>query len=593
MTSGKATFSPLSFFFSKQGDLPGASPLFREGPLGDALGACRRHFVHVAIFSAALNVLYLAPSLYMLQVYDRVLASRGVLTLVFLSIVLIAALGVLAFLDATRTRLLAVAARRLDRIISPLLLQASLTKEGRAAAGAAQPLREFDAFKGALTGPPAIAFIDAPWAPLYIAACFIMHFWLGVLVTLGGIFLVALAFANERALRRAMKVQEDAGLDLYALQQSDSAQAETVRAMGMRGAVVGRQMQRRDTIATAQLATGNVGSKFSATTKFARLGLQSAALGLGAYLAIEQQISAGAMIAASILTSRAFAPLEAIVGAWRQIGMGMRGCLTVEAVLNATEATRKHTALPAPRGALSLEQVGVKAPGGEHFMLQGVSLELEAGEVVGVFGPSGAGKSTLARVLSGAAEPDEGSIRIDGARYADWNADELGAHIGYVAQEIGLLQGTVAANISRMSDAPVDAGIVAAAQAAGVHDLILKLPLGYDTPLGANGRGLSAGQAQRIALARALYGDPRLLVLDEPNAHMDADGEAALLGAIKAAKERGATVIVMAHRGTFMSIVDKVLTLRNGGVESFGPRDQFLARFASGPAVVAGQGGRK
>jgi ATP-binding cassette subfamily C protein len=563
-----------------------------SGVLRAALGACRRHAAYVVLFSLALNVLYLAPSLFMLQVYDRVLTSGDTLTLLLLFVVLAASLGVLAFLDATRIRLLSAMARRFDRIVAPHVLRAALQKAGRAAAGQVQLVRELDTLRGAVSGPPAIAAVDAPWIPVYVAVCFIIHPWIGALAVGGGATLLVLAFINQRATSRALRDNLKASSAMYAMQAGDAAHMETARALGMQGALVARQLRARQAMAAAANASARSGAVYTSSTKFARLLLQSAALGLGVLLALEQQISAGAIIASSILAARAFAPIELIVGAWGQFEQGRQAYGVLKAVLKAEEETRAFTALPAPMGSLALENVVVRAPGENRALLGGASFRIAPGEIVGVVGPSGAGKSTLLRVAAGAISADQGAVRLDGAKLADWDSDQLGRHIGYMPQDIGLLAGAVADNIARFGrdGQDADAEIVRAAQAAGAHEMILSLPKGYDTMIGVNGQGLSVGQAQRIALARAFYRQPALLILDEPNAHLDAEGEAALVAALNAARERGAAIVVAAHRAGFMSIADKLLVVRDGRQELFGPRDQITARLAaaqSRPTVVA------
>ncbi len=562
--------------------------------LSAALRACRAHIGFLILFSAALNLLYLAPSLYMLQVYDRVLTSGGLLTLVYLSGVLLASLAVLAFLDGVRMRLLAVMAKRFDRLVAPHVLMAALQREGRAAAGQAHALREFDTLRAALTGPPALAAVDAPWAPLFILVCFLIHPWIGLLALIGGVALVLVAFVNQLAMHRSMRANDQTTGAMYAIQSADSGQGDVARALGMQHALVRRQLQARESMSRALNETGNNSAAFSASTKFLRLVLQSAALGLGAYLALQQQISAGGVIAASILCSRAFAPLELVVGAWRQFEQGRLAYAVLRQVLKTQEDSRTFTALPAPRGVVALDHVGVRSPGGERVLLNGVNLRLEPGEIVGVVGPSGAGKTTLMRAIAGASAVDAGAVRIDGAKLTDWPADELGRHIGYLPQEVALFSGAIGDNIARFEPrtadtaAAIDAGVVAAAMAAGAHEMILSLPRGYDTEIGPNGRGLSAGQAQRIGLARALYREPPLLVLDEPNAHLDSDGETALIETLRAARDRGATIIVVAHRAGFLNIADKLLVIKDGRVDAFGPREQVMAKLspAAGPRPV-------
>lgn len=560
--------------------------------LRDAFAACARHLRYVFFFSATLNLLYLAPSLYMLQVYDRVLTSGGILTLLYLSAVLVASLGVLSFLDAMRMRILAAFAKRFDRVVAPHLLMAAMRREGRQAAGQAHILREFDTLRTAVTGPPAIAAADAPWTPLYIAACYLIHPWIGSLALGGGALLVLIALANQWTTRRLMKAYEQSSGALYALQMSDSSQAEAAHALGMELGLVRRQLKARESTSNALNDASASGALFSSATKFVRLLLQSTSLGLGAYLAVQQEISAGGIIAASILTARAYAPLELIVGAWRQFEQGGQAYAILRNVLRTQETQRDYTALPNPRGRISAEGVALKSPAGDRFLLMGASVQVEPGEILGVVGPSGAGKTTLMRALAGAAAPDQGTVRLDGAKLSDWDPETRGRHIGYLPQEVALFAGTIRDNIARFGSdedgdqAEVDAAVVAAAQAAGAHELILSLPRGYDTELGQNGRGLSAGQAQRVALARALYRDPVILILDEPNAHLDSEGENALLLALSAAKRRGAAIVVVAHRTGVINIADKLMVIQGGRVDSVGPREQIQAKLSSRPVAV-------
>ncbi|MBI3437772.1 MAG: type I secretion system permease/ATPase [Proteobacteria bacterium] len=562
--------------------------------LHNALAACRRHLTFVIMFSFALNILYLTPSLFMLQVYDRVLASGDVLTLVFLLVVLVLALGTLAFLDGTRIRLLAAMAKRFDRLVAPYVLNAALSKEGRAAAGQVQLVRELDTLRSAVSGPPALAAIDAPWTPVYIGVCFMIHPWLGALTLGGGALLLLIAFINQRASSRALRANLQASGAMYSLQQADSAQLETARAMGMRKALVMRQLRARETMSDAMRKQARSGAVYTSSTKFFRLLLQSSALGLGVLLALEQQISAGAIVAASILAARAFQPIELIVGAWSQFEQGRQAYDVLKAVLKTEDNARDHTGLPTPQGSLSVESVGVRAPGSDRALVYNASFRVSPGEIIGVVGPSGAGKSTLLRTAVGAITPDQGVVRLDGAKLSDWDPEQLGRYVGYLPQDIGLLQGTVADNIGRFSrEAHNDADIVAAAQAVGAHEMILSLAKGYDTEIGAGGRGLSIGQAQRVALARAFYRDPMFLGLDEPNAHLDGDGERALIAALHAARARGAASVVVAHSSAIVAVVDKLLVVRDGRIEAFGPRDQVAARLAGGqarPAVVASGG---
>lgn len=558
--------------------------------------ACREHLWAAFAFSALVNILYLAPSLFMLQVYDRVLTTGGLLTLTFLSVVLVGALATLAWLDAMRGRILARAGLRLDKQISATVMRASLMQDPRNPRGRSrEALRDLDTLRQTLVGAPALSVFDAPWAVFFVAVCFVMHWAIGVFVLFGCLALATTAIFNERAQQRSIRRIVELAPLVYAAQDSDTAGAEAARALGMREALVQRSEMRRRPLLEAQATAAFIQSGYGAGTKLLRLALQSAILALGAVLAVKQQISPGAMIAASIISARAFAPLEQIVGSWRAIVQGIASWRNLEAILTTAPPQRDRMALPAPAGRLAVERVVMATPDGKRPALQGVSFEIAPGDIVGVVGPSGAGKTTLARVVSGALPCDSGIVRLDGANIADWDSELLARHVGYLPQDVSLFDGTIADNISRFASsagAPTEAlsaDIVAAARQAGAHDMILRLPDGYDTVLGARGAGLSAGQAQRVALARALFRNPVLIVLDEPNAHLDAEGEIALVGALRNAKARGAVSLVIAHRLGVLGAADKILVLREGRVVEYGPRADIMEKMRNSGAS-AGSG---
>jgi ATP-binding cassette subfamily C protein len=474
------------------------------------------------------------------------------------------------------------------------LLDAMLSRADRPMdAIARQPMRDFDTLRHALTGPTLLAVCDAPWAPIAVIVASIVHPALGLLVLLGGGTLAAMTWLHERSTGSQARGATEAAHRTYASQEQVVAGAENVRALGMRSAMVRRHVGERATMLTLQTDTAFASGAFLAASKFLRLALQSLALGLGAYLAINDKISAGSIFAASFLAGRALGPIEQLLTAWPSLVRAATAYRKLSDLLDGAAPSIALTLLPEPKGRLQVEQVTVgRTP--ETRSLLGINVNLDPGEVVTVVGPSGAGKSTLLRVLAGALIPDAGLVRIDGARLADWEPDRLGRFIGYVPQSLSLFAGTVKENIARFATdtdrATIDEQVVAAAQAAFAHEMILRLPNGYETMLGWEGQGLSAGQAQRIAIARALFRDPPILLFDEPNAHLDVEGEARLLRTISLAQARGATVVVIAHRMSVLSVSDKVLALRNGRVEAFGPTQDVIAamrRIATGQDQAA------
>ena len=553
-----------------------------------ALRTCRRHFVAAAVFSAFLNLLFLAPTLYMLQVYNRVVPARSDLTLGFLTLVLVFALATLSMLDMVRSRLLVRASVKLDRELSGVILDSTLGRRTGGADGLTrQAMREFDTLRQNLTGAGVLALFDAPWTPIYILVCFMLHPALGALCLLGAILLVALTWMNEQATRARLLRANSAANIAYVSQEDSASRSETVRALGMRHAMVQRHLEERAQAAALQTEANFAGSGYMATTRFVRLGLQSLALGLGAWLAVHQQISAGAIFAASFLVSRALAPIEQVLGAWRGLVQARGAWRTLSEVLQRPAVDIAVTRLPAPTGKIAVESMGVANATRDGAILGGISFAADKGECIGVIGPSGAGKSTLIRALVGAIAVDAGAIRYDGAEIRDYDPERLARHIGYMPQEPSLFRGTVKDNIARfrhhMGEEELDERAIEAAKAAGAHEMILHLPHAYDTPLGFGGRGLSLGQAQRIALARALYGDPSIVALDEPNAHLDTEGEAQLMETLRGLKARGATTLVVAHRPSVLPAFDKIMVLRDGRIELFGARDEVIQRLAPKP----------
>lgn len=561
-------------------------------PLRDALQNCRRHFIYAAVFSAFMNLLYIAPTIYMLQIYDRVIPSRGDITLLGLTAALILALATLSVLDAMRSRLFVHAGVRLNRQLVGVILGAAFSSRNRRDAAARQAVREFDTLRQILTGPSALAVFDLPWMPIYILVCFLLHPALGLIVTVGGAALALIAWRAERATKAPLEQANAAANLAYVSHEQAIARAEVIRAMGMRQAMVNRQLVEREAAAAAMTRATFTNTGYVTLSRFIRLLLQSAALGVGAWLAIHDQISGGAIFAASFLAARALGPLEQMLGSWKSLSQANTAWRTLESLLSdGAESAAPVTHLPQPEGALEVERLIIRSPAGDRLLLQGVSFQIQPGEVVAVVGPSGAGKSTLIRALAGASDY-AGAIRFDGSEMKDHDPERLGRWLGYAPQDAVLFAGTVKDNISRFSAAnaaavsdleEIDARAIEAAKACGAHDMIVRLPGGYDTLLGWSGRGLSAGQSHRIALARALYGSPRVLMLDEPDAHLDGEGEAILVETLRRMKAQKRTVIIVSHRSAVLSVVDRILVMRDGRVEMIGPRDAVMAQLSPQP----------
>jgi len=550
---------------------------------------CRRVFWGVALFSAAVNLLMLAGPLYMLQVYDRVLASHSVPTLVALSMLLAGAFGLQGFLDLVRGRLVTRAARFFDEHLSEVVHRAviRLSAASRQFGRAPEPIRDLDQVRTFLTGQGPIAILDLPWIPVFLLICALIHPWLGLLALAGGIVLASATLLTEWTSRAPAREANRIARARSSAIEADRRNAETTAAMGMEAALSRRWVALNASYLAAIERSSDVINFYSSLSKVTRMMLQSAALGLGAYLVIRQMLMPGAMIAASIMMARALAPIETAIANWRTFVAARDSQRRLRQVLARIGIDPARTALPKPERGLVAENLTVAPPEAVAAILVGINFELTAGEAMGIIGPSGSGKTSLVRTLAGIWPPARGAIRVDGAALEHWAPEIIGPDLGYLSQGVDLFDGTVAENIARMAIEPDSAAVVSAAQAAGAHEMILRLTDGYDTSIGPGGAILSAGQRQRVALARALYGNPFLIVLDEPNASLDGEGEAALLQALADAKARGAVVIVITHRAGLLSVCDKVLVLREGAQQAFGPCREILRATAPQPAVAA------
>ena len=557
----------------------------KTNELVGVLRECRRYFATALIFSLAINLLYLASPLYMLQVYDRVVSSASQVTLVMLTIILLISLAALAGLDSVRSRVLTRASMRLDRLIAGRVVAATLESAARGGSARSQPLRDFDNFRHVITGTGIHAVFDLPWAPIYIAVIFILHPLLGSFALGCAIVLVLMALVNEYVVKKPLVEANEAATRNYSFTEMSLRNAEVVQAMGMMPGLLRRWGRDRNLALERQGDASDRAATTSSIIRFLRLAMQSVILGLGAYLVIERVTTIGAMFAASILLGRALQPVEQMVGSWRNLTSARGAFERVKALLAANPARDPALALPKPAGRLSVEGLTYVVPGTNRPILRSVSFRIDPGDVLGIIGPSGAGKSTLARQIVGILPPSAGAVRLDGADVSTWPRESLGRHIGYLPQDIELFADTVTANISRFRNDD-DREVVEAAQSAGVHDMVLRLPGGYETQIGDGGAILSGGYRQRIGLARAVYGSPNLVVLDEPSSNLDSDGDAALLSCIAELKKRGATVVVISHRPNTLGAVDKLLVLRDGAAELFGPRDEVIARLSRSTTPV-------
>lgn len=539
---------------------------------------CRKALFPVVVFSAFINLLMLTVPFYMLQVFDRVLTSRSEETLLFLTFIAIGAILTLSALEAVRSRLFVRVSVWLNARLSGDILKNSISNAlGAAGSSNARGLRDLETVRSFATGAGIFPLLDAPWAPLFLGVMFLLHPMIGWIATIGAAILFGMALLNERATRPIL--DQAAGASNKSVQRAEAAvrNADVIEAMGMAPNLVQRwNNDNAEAIRLQALASDRAGT-ISSAVKFLRFGIQLLVMGVGAYLAISQEMSPGAMIAGSIIMGRALAPVEQAIGTWKGLVGARAAYFRIKELLAGTTADVANMPLPRPDGRLVATRATYHLPKHSEAILKGVSFELEPGEALGLVGPSAAGKTTLARLIVGSLAPTTGAVRLDSANLSDWDSADRGQYIGYLPQDIELFDGTVQENIARMADAPSEA-VIEAAQLAGVHEMILHLPDGYDTQIGEGGAVLSGGQRQRIALARAMFGDPRLVLLDEPNSNLDREGDTALRKAIINLRERGVTLVVIAHRPNVLEQVDKVLVLREGQVEMFGPKDEVVAK---------------
>ena len=536
-----------------------------------------------------INLLYLTGSFFMLEIYDRVLPSRSVPTLIGLAVIAFVLYAFQGVLDVFRGRVLVRIGASLDEALNARVfdLIVRLPLKTRMSGDGLQPARDLDQVRAFLSGLGPTALFDLPWMPLYLGICFIFHFWIGMTALVGALILVVVTLLTEMRTREPTKVAVETGAARNALAQASRRNAEVLQAMGMGGRAAALWGSANARHLAAQQRASDVAGGLGAVSKVLRMALQSAVLGVGAYLVIEQQATAGIIIASSILTSRALAPVELAIANWRGFVAARQSWKRLVELMAALPQREAPMPLPRPSSSLSVEGASAVPPGVQRFVVQDVTFALKTGNGLGVIGPSASGKSSLARLLVGVWTPIRGKVRLDGAALEQWDPEALGRHVGYLPQDVELFAGTVAENIARFDPEPDADAVLAAAKAANVHELILRLPDGYETQIGESGAALSAGQCQRIALARALYGDPFLIVLDEPNSNLDAEGEQALTQAILSARARGRIVVVIAHRPTALAAVDLVLMMADGRAQAFGPKDEVLSkvlRRAPGPA---------
>jgi ATP-binding cassette, subfamily C, type I secretion system permease/ATPase len=561
----------------------------RLTPLNHAISAARSALIPAGIFSICVNALALVSPIYMLQVYDRVLSSRNLMTLLFLTIIAVFLYIVYGSLEALRSRVLIRGGARFENVLRTPLFETTFSAMlGRIAGSGAQPFRDADTVREFLTGHGMLGFFDIPWVPLFVAAAFLLHPIFGWLAIAAGILTLILALINEYCTKKLLLRASSASISAHADISATLRNAEVMRAMGMASGLKARWMDRRDEQITWQAFASDRGTAVIAGTKSFRQVVQVLVLGIGGYLCLQGELTPGGIVAASIIVGRALAPIELTVGQWKVFQNARGAWNRLQDLFRAVPPVPQRMPLPAPKGSIKVEQLSGAAPGQKVLIVHGISFQIEKGETLAVIGPSAAGKSSLMRFLLGVWPAIAGTVRLDGFDITHWDPNALGPHIGYLPQDVELFAGTVAQNISRFREAD-HAEIIRAAELAGVHDIVQHMPKGYDTEIGEAGYALSGGQRQRVGLARALFGKPSIVVLDEPNANLDAAGETALVGAVRYLKQSGATVIFITHKTNMLTLADKVLLMEQGMIRLYGERDEVLAKIFGGPKVVPAQ----
>lgn len=575
------TIAKASVLNSRAFQRPGSSKFMRsthENSLKAALKACKGSFISVGFFSLFVNALMLVPSFYMLQVYGRVVTSGSITTLVMLTIIMTVLMVTMGALEWVRSRIMVRLSTKLDVLLSRDVYRASFKRalDSGGMDASAQPLNDLTGLRQFLTGNGLFAFFDAPWLPVYIGVMFLFHPWFGWVAIASAIVLLCLAAVNEKLTGKSIAEANKQNIAASLYTTKNLRNAEVIESMGMLHTLMGRWGQRQKKVLQLQSEASDNGGLVSNLSKTFRMLVQSLILGLGAYLAVKQEITPGLMIAGSILLGRALAPIDLMIGSWKGFISARSQYSRLNEILDLQQAEPQRMSLPPPEGHVLVENLVVSAPGSKTPILKNIGFAVPAGSVVGIIGPSASGKSTLARALLGVWAPQHGVVRLDGADINNWDKQELGPYVGYLPQDIELFEGSISENIARFGEIDSEK-VIAAAKTAGVHEMILQLPNGYDTVIGSDGVNLSGGQRQRVGLARAIYGTPRLIILDEPNSNLDEVGERALAQAIQQIKATGATIFIITHRTSILAQLDRLLVMSAGTIAMYGPRELVMA----------------